>query len=235
VPRYERTAETNSSSEEKTVSHITNKKKQFDSMSDSGANKDEVIKQKLIGVMEEAGVTQLERSPIEPPPDVVKSTKCERRVVKKDGATSTSSCDKKRDDTSYEEHETHLPNVVKSNKCKRIVVKKECATSTSSRNKERNVKRKKHYVEQDDEDGVEVKVTGSRNKLVEVYQEDFDDDLTDDVSRRSLEKEGNCTVIQKANAKLAVEFGHSAVGPANLEAVYSKEKCDDSSTMTTPP
>ena len=132
MPRYERTAETYSSSEEKTVSHITNKKKQFDSMSDSGANKDEVIKQKLIGVMEEAGVTQLERSPIEPPPDVVKSTKCERRVVKKDGATSTSSCDKKRDDTSDEEHETHLPNVVKSNKRKRIVVKKECATSTSS-------------------------------------------------------------------------------------------------------
>ena len=59
MPRYERTAETYSSSEEKTVSHITNKKKQFDSMSDSGANKDEVIKQKLIGVMEEAGVTPM--------------------------------------------------------------------------------------------------------------------------------------------------------------------------------
>jgi hypothetical protein len=40
-----------------TGSHITKKKKQFDSMSDSGANKDEVIKQKLMGFMEEAGVT----------------------------------------------------------------------------------------------------------------------------------------------------------------------------------
>ena len=233
MPRYERTAKTYSSSEEKTVSHITNKKKQFDSMSDSGANKDEVIKQKLIGVMEEAGVTQLERSPIEPPPDVVKSTKCERRVVKKDGATSTSSCDKKRDDTSDEEHETHLPNVVNSNKRKRIVFKKERATSTSSRNKERNVKRKKRYVEEDDEDGAEVKVTGLR-KSVEVYQEDFDDDLVDDEGHRSLEKKGNCTVIQEANTKLNAQFGkHSGLAMGNLDTVYSKEKCDDS--MTTPP
>jgi hypothetical protein len=74
-----------------------------------------------------------------------------------------------------------------------------------------------------------VKVTGSR-KLVEVYQEDFDDELTDDAGHRSLEKEGNCTVIQKANRKLALKFGHPAVGPANLETVYSKEKCDDSMT-----
>jgi hypothetical protein len=40
-----------------TGSHITKKKKQFDSMSDSGANKDKVLKQKLFGVMEEAGLT----------------------------------------------------------------------------------------------------------------------------------------------------------------------------------
>jgi hypothetical protein len=112
------------------------------------------------------------------------------------------------------------------------VFKKERATSTSSRNKERNVKRKKRYVEEDDEDGAEVKVTGS-GKMVKVYQEDFDNDLVDDEGHRSLEKKGNCTVIQQANTKLAVEFGHSAVGPANLETVYSKEKCDDS--MTTPP
>ena len=92
---------------------------------------------------------------------------------------------------------------------------------------------KNAYVEKDDEDGGEVKVTGSR-KSVEVYQEDFDDDLVDDEGHRSLEKKGNCTVIQKANTKLAVEFGsilQSDTG--NLETVYSKEKCDDS--MTTPP
>ena len=324
-----------------TGSHITKKKKQFDSMSDSGGKKDEILKQKLLGVMEEAGLsltdatvqamydmaarekstkstkasstpsatqevnslstTHVEpqpnddskeggsdnkieteqaehatksarpetrsatlessplstvekkpsgltpdsnleskmdspeeeanekekkadsRSPIEPQPDVVK---------RKDGATSTSSRDKKRDDTGDEEHKTHLPNVMKSNKRKRLVVEKERATSTSSRKKERNVKRKKRYVEEDDEDGAEVTVTGSR-KSVEVYQEDFDDDLVDDEGHRSLEKKGNCTVIQQANTKLAVEFGHSAVGPANLETVYSKEKCDDS--MKTPP
>jgi hypothetical protein len=91
---------------------------------------------------------------------------------------------------------------------------------------------KKHYIEHDDEYGGEVKVTGSR-KLVEVYQEDFDDELVDDAGHRSLKKEGNCTVIQKANTKSAVKFGHSAVGPANLETIYSKEKCNDS--MTTPP
>ena len=153
-------------------------------------------------------------------------------MKRKDGATSTSSHDKTSDYTGDEEHKTHLPNVVNINKRKRKVFKKERATSTSSRNKERNVKRKKPYVEEDDEDGAEVKVTGSR-KSVEVYQEDFDDDLVDDEGHRSLEKKGNCTVIQQANTKLAVEFGHSAVGPANLETVYSKEKCDDS--MTTPP
>jgi len=324
-----------------TGSHITKKKKQFDSMSDSGGKKDEILKQKLLGVMEEAGlsltdatvqamydmaarekstkstnasstpsatqeanslstthvepqpnddsmeggsVNKIEteqaehatksarpetrsatlessplstvekkpsgltpdsnleskmdspeeeanekekkadsRSPIEPQPDVVK---------RKDGATSTSSHDKTSDYTGDEEHKTHLPNVVNINKRKRKVFKKERATSRSSRKKERNVKRKKRYVEEDDEDGAEVTVTGSR-KSVEVYQEDFDDDLVDDEGHRSLEKKGNCTVIQQANTKLAVEFGHSAVGPANLETVYSKEKCDDS--MTTPP
>jgi hypothetical protein len=78
-----------------------------------------------------------------------------------------------------------------------------------------------------------VKVTGSR-KLVEVYQEDFDDELTDDAGHRSLEKKGNCTVIQKANTKLAIEFGKfSGLVTGNLDTVYSKEKCDDS--MTTPP
>jgi hypothetical protein len=68
---------------------------------------------------------------------------------------------------------------------------------------------KKYYVEDDDEYGGEIKVTGSR-KSVEVYQEDFDDKLTDDVGHKSLEKEGNCTVIQKADAKLMVKFGNSA-------------------------
>jgi len=210
-----------------TGSHITKKKKQFDSMSDSGGKKDEILKQKLHGVMEELGlsltdatvqamydmaarekstkstkasstpsatqevnslstthvepqpnddsmeggsVNKIEteqaehatksarpetrsatlessplstvekkpsgptpdsdlesnmdsskeeanekekkgdsRSPIEPQPDVVK---------RKDGATSTSSRDKKSDDTSDEEHKTHLPNVVNSNKRK---------------------------------------------------------------------------------------------------------------------
>jgi hypothetical protein len=109
------------------------------------------------------------------------------------------------------------------------VDKKEGAASKSIRDEERPAKRKKHYVE---DDAGEVKVTGSR-KSVEVYQEDFDDKLTNDAGHRSLEKEGNCTVIQKANTKLMEKFGNSAVGPANLESVYSKEKCDDS--MTTPP
>jgi hypothetical protein len=53
-------------------------------------------------------------------------------------------------------------------------------------------------------------VTGLR-KLIEVYQEDFDDKLTDDAGHRSLEKEGNCTVIQKAKAKLMVKFGNPTV------------------------
>jgi hypothetical protein len=74
-------------------------------------------------------------------------------------------------------------------------------------------------------------VTGSR-KLVEVYQENFDDNLTDDTGHKSLEKEGNCTMIQKANAALMVSFGKSKVGMGNLQNVYSKEKCDDS--ITTP-
>jgi hypothetical protein len=131
-----------------------------------------------------------ERRPILPPSDVVKNTKQESKVVKKESPKSRSSCDK-----------------------------------------ERNVKRKKHYVEDDDEYAGEIKVTGSR-KLVEVYQEDFDDKLTDDVGHKSLEKEGNCTVIQKANAKLIVEFLKSIMGTGNLQNIYSKEKCDDS--ITTP-
>ena len=40
-----------------TGSHITKKKKQFDSMSDSGGKKNEVLKQKLHGVMEELGLS----------------------------------------------------------------------------------------------------------------------------------------------------------------------------------
>jgi hypothetical protein len=121
------------------------------------------------------------------------------------------------------------PDVVNRTKRKRVEVKKEGATSKSNQDKERRTKR--HKAHREDVAG-EVKVTGSR-KLVEVYQEDFDNELTNDVGHRSLEKEGNCTVIQKANTKLAVKFGHPAVGPTNLETVYSKEKCDDS--MTTPP
>jgi hypothetical protein len=70
-------------------------------------------------------------------------------------------------------------------------------------------------------------VTGSR-KLVEVYQEDFDDKLTDDAGHKSLEKEGNCTVIEKANTALMVKFGKG-----HLANVYSKEKCDDSITTAT--
>jgi hypothetical protein len=73
------------------------------------------------------------------------------------------------------------------------VIKKVPPTSRSSRDKERHVKRKKYYVENEDEFAGEIKVTGLR-KLVEVYQEDFDDKLTDDAGHKSLEKEGNCTV-----------------------------------------
>jgi hypothetical protein len=90
---------------------------------------------------------------------------------------------------------------------------------------------KKCYIENDNELAGEIKVTGSR-KLVEVYQEDFDDKLTDDTGHKSREKEGNCTLVQKANAKLMVKFGNATVRMGNLENIYSKEKCDDS--ITTP-
>jgi hypothetical protein len=113
-------------------------------------------------------------------------------------------------------------DVVKNIKRKSKVVKKEPPTSRSSRDKERHVvKHKKLYVEDEDELVGEIKVTGSR-KLVEIYQEDFDDKLTDDAGHKSLEKEGNCTVIQKANTKLMEKFGNSAVGLGNLENVYSR-------------
>jgi hypothetical protein len=120
--------------------------------------------------------------------------------------------------------------VVKKNKHESKVVKKEVPKSTSSCNKERGVKHKK-YVEDDDEFADEIKVTGSRES-VEVYQKDFDGNPTDDAGHKSLEKEGDCTVIQKANAALMVSFGKPKVGMGNLQNVYSKEKSDDS--ITTP-
>jgi hypothetical protein len=120
---------------------------------------------------------------------------------------------------------------VKNTKHEIKVVKKELPNSTSSCDKERGVKQKKHYVENDNECADETKVTSLR-KLVEVYQEDFDNNLTDDVGHKSLEKEGNCTVIQKANAALMVSFGKPKVGMGNLQNIYSKEKCDES--ITTP-
>jgi hypothetical protein len=123
-----------------------------------------------------------------------------------------------------------LPSdVVKDTKHESKVAKKESPKSTSSCDKERNVERTKNYIGDDDEYADEIKETGSR-KSVEVYQEDFDDNLTDDVGHKSLEKEGNCTVIQKANPKLMVEFGKPKVGTGNLQNVYSKEKCNDSIT-----
>jgi hypothetical protein len=84
-------------------------------------------------------------------------------------------------------------DVVTNTKHKSKVIKKELPTSRSSRDKERHAKRKKYYVESEDEFAGEIKVTRSR-KLVEVYQEDFDNKLTADVGHKSLEKEGNCTV-----------------------------------------
>jgi hypothetical protein len=54
------------------------------------------------------------------------------------------------------------------------VVKKELPKSTSSHKKERGAKGKKHYKEDD--------------KLVEVYQDDFNDNLTDDAGHKSLEQ-----------------------------------------------
>jgi hypothetical protein len=85
--------------------------------------------------------------------------------------------------------------------------------------------RQKNYKEDDDQYVDEIEVTVSR-KLVEVYQEDFDDNQTDDVGHKSLEKEGNCTVIQKANIELMQLLdGH-------LQSIYSKEKCDDSIRTT---
>jgi hypothetical protein len=123
-------------------------------------------------------------------------------------------------------------DAMKNTKHKSKVVKKESPMSRSSRVKERHANRKKYYIENEDEFTGEIKVTGSR-KLVEVYQEHFADKLTDNGGHKSLEKEeGNCTLIQKANAKLMVEFGNPTVGMGNLQNVYSKEKCDDS--ITTP-
>jgi hypothetical protein len=124
-----------------------------------------------------------------------------------------------------------LSDVVKNTKCKSKVVKKEPPMSRSSHDKERHAKHKKYYLENEDEFTGEIKVTSSRN-LVAIYQEDFDDKLTDDVGHKSLDKEGNCTVIQKANAKLMVEFGNPTVRMGNLQNIYSKEKCDDSITTS---
>jgi hypothetical protein len=50
------------------------------------------------------------------------------------------------------------------------------------------------------------------------------------VGHKPLEKEGNCAVIQKANAALMVWYGKAKEGTGHLENVYSKEKCDDSIT-----
>jgi hypothetical protein len=65
-----------------------------------------------------------------------------------------------------------------------------------------------------------------------VYQENFDNKLTDDVDYKSLEKEGNCTVIKKANTVLMANYGMVKHGTGHLENVYSKEKCDDSVPTT---
>jgi hypothetical protein len=83
-------------------------------------------------------------------------------------------------------------DVVKITKHKsRVLVKKESPTSRSSCDKERHAKRKKYYIENDDEFAGEIKVTGSR-KSVEVYQEDFDNKLTDD-DFNNLTQEGTYT------------------------------------------
>jgi hypothetical protein len=134
--------------------------------------------------------------------------------------------------TSLEENESisshesvfKWTKVVKSTKHGSKVVKKELPKSMSSCKKERGVKAKKQYKENNDEYFDEIELTGSR-KLVEVYQEDFDDNLTDDAGHKSLEKEGNCTVIQKANAALMAKFGKAKVGTGHLQNIYSKEKC----------
>jgi hypothetical protein len=109
--------------------------------------------------------------------------------------------------------------------------KKNCPIQRQVATRERGVKHTKNNVEDDDEFADEKTVTCSR-KLVEVYQEDFDNSLTDDMGHKSLEKEGNCTVIQKANVALMVSFWKPKVGMGNLQNVYSKEKCDES--ITTP-
>jgi hypothetical protein len=69
--------------------------------------------------------------------------------------------------------------------------------------------------EDDDQYIDEIELTSSR-KLVEVYQEDFNDNLTDDMGHKSLEKEGNCTVIQKANIELMGWLD------GRLQSIYSR-------------
>jgi capsular polysaccharide biosynthesis protein len=58
VPRYQHIAKTYSSSKERIV-HITKKKKQIDTMSDSGANQDELVKQ-INGIIKSGKVTEEE-------------------------------------------------------------------------------------------------------------------------------------------------------------------------------
>jgi hypothetical protein len=130
--------------------------------------------------------------------------------------------------------------VVKNTKHESKVVKKESPKSTSICKKERGAKGKKNCKEDDNQYIDEIELTGSRKsvevyqegsrKLVEVYQEDVDDNLTDNAGHKSLEKERNCTVIQKANAALMVKFGKAKVGTGHLQNIYSKEKSDDSIT-----
>jgi hypothetical protein len=90
-----------------------------------------------------------------------------------------------RDLSSSEESSSDESKVAKNSKHGSKVVKKELPKSMSSRKKERSLKGQKQYKEDDDQYGHEVEVTGSR-KLVEVYQEDFDDKLTDDADHKSL-------------------------------------------------
>jgi hypothetical protein len=118
----------------------------------------------------------------------------------------------------FDEATSKPTKVVKNTKHESKVVKKESPKSTSSHKKERGAKHKNPYLDDDDQYVDDKEMTGSR-KLVEVYQENFDDNLTDDdADHKSLEKAGNCTVIQKANAALMAKYGKG-----HLEHVYSKE------------
>jgi hypothetical protein len=98
---------------------------------------------------------------------------------------------------------------------------KEFPKSKLNCKKERNSKHKKTYKEENEHDDHDNKIqmTGF-GSLVEVYHKYFGKELVCNESHRSLEKQGNHTMIKEASASLLKECPF-------LSGVFGKEKCDD--------